>query len=775
MVNFYKTINEAFDKRYDSNTKKPLTEASAAHAHPDMSKKAGSISSMILSNKDRIDNATSLQDLRAVVEDILSPLEGNAKVTEINGRLRAMKDHVKALQYIYNIILKGDNLGTIKTGKAKERSKNEACGKKRSKKLTENTNKIFKLDRNYSWSRDGKNHPLYPIVMDILDDMGLFMKVSRGSCFFRQQFTNDAAGAMSCADFAEAMDALTQASNGKSMAEVYDDIEDFLWSDCISMDYKWHHDDGETYDFDAYDESLRRRRVNESSKRFDWDNLDVFEQTKIMKDFVRKYNGTKVFEDFADYIGVPVDDVIDLFTDAESRGFIQIPQEKQINSAYASTDIYESVRRRRVNESKRKLKESNTDWYSMDWDDQVNTIKRFVRNYRGTKVFEDFAASVGVDVDDVIDIFADLESYGIIYIPRKIQIDDKYMNNDIYESKRKLKEAASGTFNPDREYDWYEDGDVHPFLDIFDNALDELGLWSEPSIQGGNGYDYFYTKDGDREAGGVDFGIESDFINNLFQEMKGHSWAEIEDAIAEFVGDHAEYPDDYDEDEDEDDGGDADHDTPTLRLVKKILPKLKKYLGDAGYSCNLLVDFSTGKDVVTVHPSDSIQIDVAEIAPSDIVKAVKSSGLDINDQSISDNEWQAVFDKIITDAMTRRSGYGVIAFCSLEELSTYKGKDCSYLLEVRPGEKLLCVDVFVKSFQNGSFKEYPYMLLSYVPGVPKRNTVLGPNYRADYLQERDALKDIESKIKSIQANESFRRRRVNESLRRSRTTKKKIR
>ena len=559
MVNFYKTINEAFDKRYDSNTKKPLTEASAAHAHPDMSKKAGSISSMILSNKDRIDNATSLQDLRAVVEDILSPLEGNAKVTEINGRLRAMKDHVKALQYIYNIILKGDNLGTIKTGKAKERSKNE------------------------------------------------------------------------------------------------------------------------------------------------------------------------------------------------------------------------SVRRRRVNESKRKLKESNTDWYSMDWDDQVNTIKRFVKNYRGTKVFEDFADSVGVDVDDVIDMFSDLEAHGIIYIPQEIQIDDKYVNNDLYESKRKLKEAASGIFNPDREYDWYEDGDVHPFLDIFDNALDELGLWSEPSIQGGNGYDYFYTKDGDREAGGVDFGIESDFINNLFQEMKGHSWSEIEDAIAEFVGDHAEYPDDYDEDEDEDDGGDDDHDTPTLRLVKKILPKLKKYLGDAGYSCDLLIDFTTGKDIITVHPSDSIQIDVAEIAPSDVVKAVKSSGLDINDQSISDNEWQAVFDKIITDAMTRRSGYGVIAFCSLEELSTYKGKDCSYLLEVRPGEKLLCVDVFVKSFQNGSFKEYPYMLLSYVPGVPKRNTVLGPNYRADYLQERDALKDIESKIKSIQANESFRRRRVNESLRRSTTTKKKIR
>ena len=634
MVNFYKTINEAFDKRYDSNTKKPLTEASAAHAHPDMSKKAGSISSMILSNKDRIDNATSLQDLRAVVEDILSPLEGNAKVTEINGRLRAMKDHVKALQYIYNIILKGDNLGTIKTGKAKERSKNE---------------------------------------------------------------------------------------------------------------------------------SVRRRRVNESSKRFDWDNLDVFEQTKIMKDFVRKYNGTKVFEDFADYVGVPVDDVIDLFTDAESRGFIQIPQEKQINSAYASTDIYESFRKKRS----KSLKEANTDWYSMDWDDQVNAIKRFVKNYRGTKVFEDFAASVGVDVDDVIDIFADLESYGIIYIPRNIQIDDKYMNNDIYESKRKLKEAASGTFNPDREYDWYEDGDVHPFLDIFNNALDELGLWSEPSIQGGNGYDYFYTQDGDREAGGVDFGIESDFINNLFQEMKGHSWSEIEDAIAEFVGDHAEYPDDYDEDEDEDED---EEENLYARSANQLLPKFKKYLNKE-YDCD--VRYESGEYYVYVTLKQRPSVNLCRLLASTLVLMVRDSGLDINDKSTSDKAWNDVFDKII-NYTNASSGYNVIPFRSLEDLSIYKGKDCSYLSEVRPGEDLLTTYIFTYPIQNGSFKDYPYMMLLY-DNTRRDYTVIGPNYRADYIYQGDAMDDLESKLKSAQANESFRRRRVNESARRSRTTKKKIR
>lgn len=171
MVNFYKTINEAFDKRYDSNSKKPLTEASAAHAHPDMSKKAGSISSMIIANKDRIDNAASLQDLRAVVEDILSPLEGNAKVTEINGRLRAMKDHVKALQYVYNIILKGDNLGTIKTGKAKERSKNESMNESFAKIITMNADEFFK---NSGYMEDDISlHPEKRVVKVYVLDLGL--------------------------------------------------------------------------------------------------------------------------------------------------------------------------------------------------------------------------------------------------------------------------------------------------------------------------------------------------------------------------------------------------------------------------------------------------------------------------------------------------------------------------------------------------------------------------------------------------------------------------
>ena len=441
MVNFYKTINEAFDKRYDSNSKKPLTEASAAHAHPDMSKKAGSISSMILSNKDRIDNAASLQDLRAVVEDILSPLEGNAKVTEINGRLRAMKDHVKALQYVYNIILKGDNLGTIKTGKAKERSKNESMNESFAKIITMNADEFFK---NSGYMEDDISlHPEKRVVKVYVLDLGLdeyeegpytgveyddgtFSVVGPGydedvsskqemnrivmsgvdeipvdeSCGNKRSSMTEANDSMNTSGWWDKYYDLVSRNEycsrmGCDLKDTYrkgskiDNYPDKLVSymiakpqyadvlgesglDSVMLCWDGYERDGtlfvgqeagmRLYDVESdvmkavnsKNESVRRRRVNESSKRFDWDNLDVFEQTKIMKDFVRKYNGNKVFEDFADYIGVPVDDVIDLFTDAESRGFIQIPQEKQINSAYASTDIYESVRRRRVNESARR-------------------------------------------------------------------------------------------------------------------------------------------------------------------------------------------------------------------------------------------------------------------------------------------------------------------------------------------------------------------------------------------------------------------------------------
>ena len=167
-----------------------------------------------------------------------------------------------------------------------------------------------------------------------------------------------------------------------------------------------------------------------------------------------------------------------------------------------------------VVESKRKLKEANTDWYSMGWDDQVNAIKRFVKHYRGSKVFEDFAASVGADVDDVIDAFADMESYGVIEIPKEIQIDDKYRNDDIYESKRcNLVETAEA------DWDWYEDGFTSPLYRLYGQAFEEAGFDEHADVQSGMG-EVYISKKGDPEGMFVaNFEDVNDFMNRIHTSM----------------------------------------------------------------------------------------------------------------------------------------------------------------------------------------------------------------------------------------------------------------
>lgn len=87
------------------------------------------------------------------------------------------------------------------------------------------------------------------------------------------------------------------------------------------------------------------KKVNASAQlSFDgeWEDLTFDEQVAVMRDFVRDYDGTRVFEDFADQIGVDVFDVIDTFCDAEAHGDIVIPRRAQKDSEYANDDIYGS-------------------------------------------------------------------------------------------------------------------------------------------------------------------------------------------------------------------------------------------------------------------------------------------------------------------------------------------------------------------------------------------------------------------------------------------------
>lgn len=80
-----------------------------------------------------------------------------------------------------------------------------------------------------------------------------------------------------------------------------------------------------------------------SSSEIIWDDLDWNQQIQVMKRYIRNYKGVRIFEDFADYINKPVEDIIDAFSDAESRGDIRIPERMQLDSEYRNDDIYSST------------------------------------------------------------------------------------------------------------------------------------------------------------------------------------------------------------------------------------------------------------------------------------------------------------------------------------------------------------------------------------------------------------------------------------------------
>lgn len=79
--------------------------------------------------------------------------------------------------------------------------------------------------------------------------------------------------------------------------------------------------------------------------------------------------------------------------------------------------------------------EIRDNWFDLDWDDQLNLMKKFVQKYKGTKVFEDFANSVDVDVEDIIDSFSDAEAHGDIKISYNQQKDSDFANDDIYSAQ----------------------------------------------------------------------------------------------------------------------------------------------------------------------------------------------------------------------------------------------------------------------------------------------------------------------------------------------------
>lgn len=79
----------------------------------ELSTKDRSISKIFVDNKDKINATSSKEELVSLVKDLLKDVNP-ARTEKIFYALNSKRDYFKALQYIYDFILKGDDLGVIK-------------------------------------------------------------------------------------------------------------------------------------------------------------------------------------------------------------------------------------------------------------------------------------------------------------------------------------------------------------------------------------------------------------------------------------------------------------------------------------------------------------------------------------------------------------------------------------------------------------------------------------------------------------------------------------
>ena len=79
----------------------------------ELSTKERSISKIFVDNKDKINKAGTKEELVSIVKDLLKDVNPE-RTGKIFATLNSKKDYFRALQYIYDFILKGDDLGVIK-------------------------------------------------------------------------------------------------------------------------------------------------------------------------------------------------------------------------------------------------------------------------------------------------------------------------------------------------------------------------------------------------------------------------------------------------------------------------------------------------------------------------------------------------------------------------------------------------------------------------------------------------------------------------------------
>lgn len=88
-------------------------EESAALNERELSTKDRAISKIFVDNRDRINKTSTKEELVSVIKDLLADVSPE-RTAKIFAALNSKKDYFRALQYIYDFILKGDDLGVIR-------------------------------------------------------------------------------------------------------------------------------------------------------------------------------------------------------------------------------------------------------------------------------------------------------------------------------------------------------------------------------------------------------------------------------------------------------------------------------------------------------------------------------------------------------------------------------------------------------------------------------------------------------------------------------------
>lgn len=167
-----------------------------------------------------------------------------------------------------------------------------------------------------------------------------------------------------------------------------------------------------------------------------------------------------------------IEEIQEVFPDAKRKGKLIVATNKR--SADSSVDIKSS---------------SEIVWDDLDWNQQIQLMKKYIRNYKGTKIFEDFADYINKPVEDIIDSFTDAEYRGDIRIPERMQLDSEYRNDDIYSSSSIQARNYGGAYDVDPEQ-YFTREDLVEFADdvisCIANSQDILFDVSELYIEGNN-------------------------------------------------------------------------------------------------------------------------------------------------------------------------------------------------------------------------------------------------------------------------------------------------